>query len=88
MIFISILVSERLSMVLSIWSVASERRSSSVVDGSIVGEFEYWSCTGESVEESSDERLELNEGFFVFFGEGVVRGGCCVRGEEVDVRRV
>ena len=37
-------------------------------------ESEYWSCTGESVEELSDERLALKDGFFCFFRVGGVKG--------------
>ena len=32
--------------------------------------------------------MALNEGLFVFFGEGVVKGACCVSGGGVEVRRV
>ena len=54
--------------------------------GSIVGGgvSEYCSCTGESVEESSDENWELNDGFFECFVCAVCgEGGFCVRRGDV-----
>ena len=61
------------SIVLCIWSVASDMLSSSVCT-SVVGEgSSYSSCTGESVEESSEENCELNDGFFFFLAtEGLL----------------
>ena len=71
------------SALLFIVSVASDRLSSS--DSSIVfgSESVYWSCTGESVEESSEERFSRSV-FELFFLLVDWRGlACCVRGELV-----
>ena len=40
------------------------------------------------MDESSEERVELNEGFLCFLGDGVVRVGCWVNGCGEVVRRV
>ena len=50
------------------------------------GESEYCNCTGESVDESSEENWELNDGFLFFRECREVRVVCWVIGGLVDRR--
>ena len=76
LIFRSTLVTSSLSIVLSIGSVDSEMLSSSESSIGRKGESEYCNCTGESSDESSDERFSRLWFRLVFLGVRVVEGGC------------
>ena len=83
LIFRSTRVTSSSSRVLSIGSVVSEVLSSSERSIFRIVGSSYCRSTGESSEESSDERMSFRVFRFIFRGVGGVEVGCCVSGELV-----